>query len=72
MSRSLPCPSGGRGEEAVVEERGQVCLAEEAERLWRSGMGAEEVAGRMGVDAAWVEAVLSAHLEDEDSERREG
>jgi hypothetical protein len=55
-----------------VEERGQACLAEEAERLWRSGMGAEEVAGRMGVDAAWVEAVLSAHLEDEDSERREG
>ena len=52
-----------------MEERGEVCLAEEAERLWRSGMGVEEVAGRMGVDASWVETVLSPHLEGEDSGR---
>ena len=41
-----------------MEERGEVCLAEEAERLRRSGLGIDEVARRMGVDAAWVETVI--------------
>ncbi len=52
-----------------MEERGGVCLAEEAERLWRTGMGVEEVAGRMGVDAAWVEAVISPHRGNEEPEK---
>jgi hypothetical protein len=52
-----------------VEERGEVCLAEEAERLWRSGMGINDVARRMGVDAAWVETVVVTPGEDEDLER---
>ena len=43
----------------VLEGRGEVCLVEEAERLRRSGLGIEEVARRMGVDAAWVETVVS-------------
>ena len=42
-----------------MEERGELCLAEEAERLRRSGLGVDEVARRMGVDAAWVETVVS-------------
>ncbi|QIN84867.1 hypothetical protein GBA63_21140 [Rubrobacter tropicus] len=48
-----------------MEEHGEVCLAEEAERLWRSGMRVDEVSRRMGVDAAWVESVISPLLEDE-------
>ncbi len=42
-----------------MERSGEVCLAEEAERLRRSGLGVDEVARRMGVDAAWVESVLA-------------
>jgi hypothetical protein len=49
-----------------VEERGEVCLAEEAERLRRSGLKLDEVARRMGVDAAWVETVVVADEEDEE------
>ncbi len=41
-----------------MDGRGEVCLAEEAERLRRSGLGIDEVARRMGVDAAWVESVV--------------
>jgi hypothetical protein len=52
-----------------VEDRGEVCLAEEAERLWRSGMDVEAVARRMDVDAAWVESVVAPHLEDEENGR---
>ena len=52
-----------------MERRGEVCLAEEAEKLWRSGMEMEEIAGRMGVDVAWVETVVVTPGEDEDPER---
>ena len=48
-----------------MEQRREVCLAEEAERLRRSGLGVDEVARRMGVDAAWVETVI---VEDEANE----
>ena len=51
-----------------MEARGEVCLAEEAERLRRSGLGADEVARRMGVDVAWVETVVVAHGGDEEPE----
>lgn len=59
MLRPLLCPAGAE-EEIVVEGRGEVCLAEEAERLRCSGLGVDEVARRMGVDAAWVETVIVA------------
>jgi hypothetical protein len=55
-----------------VEARGEVCLAEEAERLRRSGLGADEVARRMGVDVAWVETVVVAHEGDQEPEPRDG
>lgn len=48
-----------------MEERGEVCLAEEAERLRRSGLSVEDVSRRMGVDPAWVESVVSPCQEDE-------
>ncbi|MBA2534698.1 MAG: hypothetical protein H0V21_06785 [Rubrobacter sp.] len=42
-----------------MEERGEVCLAEEVERLRRLGLSDEEVASRMGVDASWVQTLIS-------------
>jgi hypothetical protein len=52
---------------------GEVCLAEEAERLRRSGLSVDEVARRMGVDPSWVETVVLEDGEDRDraSERPE-
>lgn len=50
-----------------MEGRGEVCLAEEAERLRRSGLGIDEVASRMGVDAAWVETVVSPPEDNEET-----
>lgn len=47
-----------------MEERGEVCLAEEAERLWRSGLGVDEISRRMGVDTVWVETVVAPHMQD--------
>jgi hypothetical protein len=41
-----------------MEDRGEVCLEEEVERLRRSGLSAAEISERMGVDEAWVESVL--------------
>jgi hypothetical protein len=61
---------GIRGEN--VEDRGEVCLAEEVERFRRLGLTDGEIASRMGVEASWVETVVSSG-EDEpgpDSEDR--
>ena len=42
-----------------MEERGELCLAEKVERLRQLGLSDEEVAGRLGVDASWVETLVS-------------
>jgi DNA-directed RNA polymerase specialized sigma24 family protein len=42
-----------------VQERGELCLAEEVERLRRQGFSDEEVASRLGVDVGWVETLIS-------------
>ena len=44
----------------MAENEGEVCLEEEVERLRRSGMSGAEISRTMGVDQAWVEALLSA------------
>jgi len=49
-----------------VEDRGEVCLAEEVERLRRLGLSDGEIASMMGVDATWVETQVSPG-EDEPS-----
>jgi transposase len=51
-----------RGEN--VEERGELCLAEEVERLRQLGLSDEEVASRLGVDASWVESLVSTGEDD--------
>ena len=42
-----------------MEERGEVCLVEEVERLRRLGLSDGEVASRLGVDVSWVETLIS-------------
>ena len=42
-----------------LEDRREVCLEEEVERLRRSGMSALEIAREMGVDEGWVETLIS-------------
>ncbi len=55
-----------------MEARGEVCLADEAERLRRFGLGADEVARRMGVDVAWVETVVVEPDGDEEPAPEKG
>jgi hypothetical protein len=42
-----------------LEDRGEVCLAEEVERFRRLGLSDGEIANRMGVDVAWVATLVS-------------
>ena len=50
-----------------MEERGEVCLAEEVEHLRRLGLTDEEVASRMGVDVSWVQTLISPGEDEADS-----
>ena len=47
-----------------MEERGEVCLAEEVERLRLLGLSDEDVASRLGVDVSWVESLVSPGEEE--------
>jgi hypothetical protein len=49
-----------------LEDRREVCLEEEVERLRRSGMSTSEIARVMGVDEGWIESLISMSA-DEDS-----
>ncbi|MDQ3864449.1 MAG: hypothetical protein M3317_13320 [Actinomycetota bacterium] len=51
-----------------MEDSGEVCLAEEVERLRRLGLSDGEIASRMGVDASWVETLASPEEEESASE----
>ena len=51
-----------------MEDRGEVCLAEEVERLRRLGISDGEIASRMGVDASWVETLISPGEDEPESE----
>jgi hypothetical protein len=43
-----------------LEDRGEVCLAEEVERYRRLGLSDGEIASKMGIDASWLETVVSS------------
>ena len=47
-----------------MENRGEVCLAEEVERLRLLGHSDGEIASRMGVDVGWVETLVSPGEDD--------
>jgi orotate phosphoribosyltransferase-like protein len=49
-----------------VQERGEVCLAEEVERLRRLGLSDGEVASELGVDVSWVETLVSPDEDEPD------
>jgi DNA-directed RNA polymerase specialized sigma24 family protein len=42
-----------------MQDRGELCLAEEVESLRQLGLSDEEVASRLGVDVSWVESLIS-------------
>ena len=42
-----------------MENKGEVCLEEEVDRMRRSGMSTTEIAQEMGVDLSWVESLVS-------------
>jgi hypothetical protein len=56
---------GSRGES--LEDRGEVCLAEEVERYRRLGLSDGEIASRLGVDVTWVETVVSSGKDEPDT-----
>ena len=41
-----------------MEGAEEACLVEEVERLRRSGLSAEEISHRLGLDSAWVASVM--------------
>jgi DNA-directed RNA polymerase specialized sigma24 family protein len=47
-----------------LDERGEVCLAEEVEHLRQLGLSDEEVASMLGVDVSWVESLVSVGEEE--------
>jgi hypothetical protein len=61
-----------RGES--LEDRGEVCLAEEVERFRRLGLSDGEIASKLGVEASWVETVVSSGEDEQgpDAEDRAG
>ncbi len=50
-----------------MENRREVCLEEEADRLRRSGMSTREIARTMGVNEGWVESLISMSPEEDSS-----
>ena len=52
----------------MAENEVEVCLEEVVERLRRSGMSGVEISRTMGVDQAWVEALLSDWGEETSAE----
>jgi hypothetical protein len=51
-----------------LEDRGEVCLAEEVERYRQLGLSDGEIASKMGVDASWVETVVASGEDEPASE----
>lgn len=48
-----------------MEDRGEVCLEEEVERMRRSGKSVAEISQEMGVDESWVEELVARSSGDE-------
>ena len=55
-----------------MEDRREVCLEEEVERLRRSGMSASEIARAMGVDEGWVESLVAVSADEDSSTEDRG
>jgi DNA-directed RNA polymerase specialized sigma24 family protein len=55
-----------------LEDRREVCLEEEVERLRRSGLSTREIAREMGVDEGWVESLISLSADEDSSAENHG
>lgn len=54
-----------------MDGRGEVCLEEEVERLWRSGMSPEKISAHMGLDPGWITEVISPFADEDNPEKPE-
>lgn len=50
-----------------MENRGEVCLEEEVDRLRRSGMSVQEISASLGLERAWVTEIVEMMPEEESS-----
>ena len=50
-----------------MENRGEVCLEEEVDRLRRSGMSVQEISASLGLEPAWVTEIVEMIPEEESS-----
>lgn len=50
-----------------MDNKGEVCLEEEVEKMRRSGMSTQEISQKMGVDPAWVESLVSMWEADKEN-----
>ena len=48
-----------------MENRGEVCLEEEVDRLRRSGMSVQEISASLGLEPAWVTEIVEMMPEEE-------
>jgi transposase len=55
-----------------LQDRGELCLAEEVELLRQLGLSDEEVASRLGVDASWVETLVSPADDEATTDKASG
>ena len=53
-----------------MENRGEICLEEEVDRLRRSGMSVQEISDSTGLEPAWVASVVEM-LPDEEPDPEE-
>jgi hypothetical protein len=56
----------------ALDDRREVCLEEEVERLRRFGMSTREIARAMGLDEGWVESLISMSADEDSSAENHG
>lgn len=54
-----------------MEDRREVCLEEEVDRLKRSGMSVQEISDFMGLEPSWVATIVEMLPDEEGSEERD-
>lgn len=55
-----------------MENRGEVCLEEEVDRLRRSGMSVQEISTSLGLEPVWVAEIVEMMPDEESPDVGEG
>ena len=55
---TVVCCDAIRDKGAGMENRGEVCLEEEVDRLRRSGMGVQEISDSLGLEPTWIAEIV--------------